>query len=56
VFFYVYVDVAKDILGDFSPCAEMLPNKNKISKMYKSLSRFNIKDHIKKYEKVFNEI
>ena len=31
------------------------PNKNKILKMYKSLSRFNIKDHIKKYEKVFNE-
>ena len=24
MFFYVYVDVAKDILGDFSPCAEML--------------------------------
>ncbi len=32
------------------------PNKNKISKMYKSLNRFNIKDHIQKYEKVFDDI
>ena len=32
------------------------PNKLKISLMFKSLDRFTIKNHIKNYEKVFNEI
>jgi len=32
------------------------PNKDKISKMYKSLKIFNIKNHITKYEKIFNKI
>ena len=32
------------------------PNKIKILKMYKSLKTFNIQNHIRKYEKIFNEI
>tara|TARA_Y100000996_G_scaffold219735_1_gene172812 strand:+ start:1175 stop:2260 length:1086 start_codon:yes stop_codon:yes gene_type:complete len=32
------------------------PNKLKILKMYKSLKIFNIKNHIKKYEEIFNKI
>ena len=32
------------------------PNINKISKMHKSLKIFNIKNHIIKYEKIFNKI
>ncbi len=32
------------------------PNEIKISKMFKSLKRFNIKDHIKNYEKIFKKI
>ncbi|WP_440653637.1 glycosyltransferase [Candidatus Pelagibacter sp. HIMB1506] len=32
------------------------PNKNKITKMYKSLKRFNIQNHINAYEKIFKEI
>ena len=32
------------------------PDKDKILRMYESLNRFNIKDHIQKYEKIFDEI
>ena len=32
------------------------PNKNKIIKMYNSLDKFNIENHINAYEKIFNEI
>ena len=32
------------------------PNKLKILKMYKSLKIFNIKNHIKKYEEIFNKV
>lgn len=32
------------------------PNKKKIEQMYKSLIRFNIKRHIREYEKVFKKI
>ena len=32
------------------------PNKNKITKMYNSLDKFNIENHINAYEKIFNEI
>ncbi len=32
------------------------PNKNKTIKMYNSLNKFNIENHIKKYEQIFNEI
>ena len=49
-------------IGDVNRLSELIiknlkyPNKNKISKMFKSLKRFNIKNHIKEYEKIFNEI
>ena len=32
------------------------PNTTKISRMFKSLKRFNIKTHIKNYEKVFKKL
>ena len=32
------------------------PNKIKILKMYKSLKTFDIQNHIRKYEKIFNKI
>ena len=55
-----YGDLVK--IGDVNRLSELIiknlkyPNKNKISKMFKSLKRFNIKNHIKEYEKIFNEI
>ena len=32
------------------------PNKDKVLKMYKSLKIFNIKEHVTKYEKIFDKI
>ena len=32
------------------------PNKEKVLKMYNSLKIFNIKEHITKYEKIFDTI
>ena len=49
-------------IGDNDKLSELIiknlkkPNKVKIFQMYKSLKKFNIQNHIKKYEKIFNEI
>ena len=49
-------------VGDNSKLSRLIiknlkkPNKIKILNMYKSLKIYNIQNHIKKYEKIFNEI
>jgi len=55
-----YGDLVK--IGDTKNLSRLIiknlnqPDYKKVNRMYKSLNRFNITNHIKKYEKIFNQI
>lgn len=55
-----YGDLVK--IGDIKTLSKLIiknlqnPDHKKILRMYKSLNRFNIKNHIKKYEEIFQKI
>ena len=55
-----YGDLVK--IGDTENLSRLIiknlkkPDYKKVNRMYKSLNRFNITNHIKKYEKIFKQI